>query len=125
MDKRTVLVADDDPRIRQVISINLKKRNWDVHEVENGGQVVDYLKRSIPDLIVLDLGMPVMNGYDVCAWVRQRGMAVPILILTAYGGLDLKIRALDAGANDYVTKPFKTDEFIARLNALVTGSPSV
>jgi DNA-binding response OmpR family regulator len=119
MDKLRVLVADDDPRIRQVISINLKKRNWAVYEVENGGQVVEYLKREIPDLIVLDLGMPVMNGYDVCAWIRQRGMKVPILVLTAYAGMDLKIRALDAGADDYVTKPFKTDEFLARLNALV------
>jgi len=119
VNKLTVLVADDDPRIRQVISLNLKKRNWMVYEAENGRQVIEHLKHDIPDLVVLDLGMPVMNGYEVCAWIRQHGMDVPIMVLTAYSGVDLKIRALDAGANDYEVKPFKTDEFLARLSALV------
>ena len=118
----TVLVADDDPRIRQVLRINLKKRNYVVHEAENGRQVIELLAHERPDLIILDLGMPVMNGTEVCDWIRQRHIDVPIMILTAYSEQDLKIRVLEAGADDFMLKPFKVEELLARAHALMWRS---
>jgi two-component system KDP operon response regulator KdpE len=122
MDKLSVLVADDDPKIRQMLNISLSRQNYVVIEAENGWQVIEHLEHSVPNLVVLDLGMPVLNGAEVCGWIRQRGINVPIMALTAYGGTDLKIRVLDAGADDYVTKPFILDEFLARVRALTRRS---
>ncbi len=122
MDKLTILVADDDPKIRKLINVNLTQRNYLVHEVENGEQAVEYLKDNLPDLIIVDLVMPVMGGTDVCIWVRRHELEVPIMVLSAYDEEDLKVRALDAGADDYVTKPFRAEEFLARLRALIRRS---
>lgn len=119
MDKLSVLVADDDPKIRKLVSINLVQRNHAVHEVEDGQAVLEYLDHAMPDLIILDLIMPVMNGNEVCRWIRRQGIDIPIMILSAHDEEDLKVRALDAGADDYVTKPFKIEEFLARLRALM------
>lgn len=118
MDKLSVLVADDDAMIRQMLSISLRHEHYVVLEAENGRQAIELIEREIPSLVVLDLGMPEMNGAEVCGWLRERGINVPILALTAYAGLALKIRVLDAGADDYITKPFMLDEFLARLRAL-------
>ena len=122
MGKVSVLVADDDPAIRKLLSVNLSQRNYDVHEAQNGEDVLNFLRQQIPDLLILDLVMPVLNGDEICAWVRGRGSDVPIIVLSAYNEEDLKVRALDAGADDYVTKPFKTEEFLARLRALMRRS---
>ena len=119
MEKLSVLVADDDPKIRKLVSANLTQRNHLVHEVEDGQAVLEYLDHETPDLIILDLMMPIMNGNDVCLWIRRRGIDVPILVLSAYDEEDIKVHALDAGADDYVTKPFKVEEFLARMRALV------
>ncbi|MHB8627134.1 MAG: response regulator transcription factor [Aggregatilineales bacterium] len=122
MDKLSVLVADDDPRIRKLVNVNLTQRNYLVQEAENGEAVLEYLEQKIPDLIILDLVMPGMKGDDVCVWIRRRGIDIPIMVLSAYDEEDLKVRALDAGADDYVTKPFKAEEFLARLRALMRRS---
>ena len=119
MDKLSVLVADDDPKIRKLVSVNLVQRNHAVHEVEDGQAVLEYLDHEMPDLIILDLIMPIMNGNDVCRWIRRRGIDIPIMILSAHDEEDLKVSALDAGADDYVTKPFKVEEFLARMRALM------
>jgi len=118
----SVLIADDDPTIRQVLSINLKKRNFIVYQAENGRQVVDFLAHTIPDLVVLDLSMPVMNGTEVCDWIQQHGIDVPILVLTALSDSELKVHMLNAGADDYMTKPFVLEEFLARVRALLRRS---
>src|SRR5579859_1542335 len=122
MDKLSVLVADDDPRIRKLVGVNLAQRNYTVQEVESGEAATEYLERTTPDLVILDLVMPGMKGDDVCLWIRRRGLDVPIMVLSAYDEEDLKVRALDAGADDYVTKPFKAEEFLARLRALMRRS---
>ncbi|MHB8628994.1 MAG: response regulator transcription factor [Aggregatilineales bacterium] len=118
MNKLSVLVADDDPKIRKLVSVNLTQRNHLVHEVEDGQAVLEYLDHETPDIIILDLIMPIMNGNDVCLWIRRRGIDVPIMILSARDDEDIKVRALDAGADDYMTKPFKVEEFLARMRAL-------
>ncbi len=125
MEKLSVLVADDDPRIRKLVNVNLTQRNYLVQEAENGEAVLEYLEQKIPDLIILDLVMPGMKGDDVCLWIRRRGIDIPVMVLSAYDDEDLKVRALDAGADDYVTKPFKAEEFLARLRALMrrAGAP--
>ena len=122
MDKLSVLVADDDPRLRRLVSANLLQRSYLVHEVENGEQAIDYMANHTPDLVILDLVMPVMGGNEVCRWIRQRGLDIPILVLSAHDDETLKVEALDAGADDYVTKPFKVEEFLARLRALMRRS---
>ena len=122
MDNLSVLVADDDPAIRKLLRISLSRQNYTVLEAENGQQVINLLEHERPSLLVLDLGMPLMNGAEVCGWVRQRCLVVPIMVLTAYNGVDLKIRVLDAGADDYLTKPFILEEFLARLRALLRRS---
>jgi two-component system KDP operon response regulator KdpE len=115
-------VVDDDPKIRRLVSANLTKRNYLVHEAADGEQALAYLRHTIPDLIILDLVMPGLTGNDVCVWIRRQGLDVPIMVLSAYDDEDLKVRALDAGADDYVTKPFRTEEFLARLRALMRRS---
>jgi len=125
MTKMSVLVADDDPKSRSLLTANLTRCNYLVHEAQNGEEAIQYLQREIPDLIVLDMIMPVMNGQDVCEWVRQHGIQSPIMVLSAYDAEKMKVRALDAGADDYVTKPFKSDELMARLRALSRRSATL
>jgi len=122
MKKMAVLVADDDPTIRKLVNINLTERDYLVHEAESGEAVIEYLESETPDLIILDLVMPGMKGDEVCFWIRRRGIETPVMVLSAYDDEDLKVRALDAGADDYVTKPFKIEEFMARLRALMRRS---
>jgi len=125
MHKTSVLVVDDDSKIRQVLSANLVKRNYAVREAATGDQAIKCIEQDIPDLAILDLVMPGISGNDVCVWIRERGLDIPIIVLSAYDEEALKVKALDAGADDYVTKPFKTEEFLARLRALIrrAGTP--
>ncbi|MHB8750667.1 MAG: response regulator transcription factor [Aggregatilineales bacterium] len=122
MNTVSILVIDDDPTIRQLLSMCLKAQDYTIHGVKNGREVMQYLEHAIPDLLILDLGLPVMDGFDVCTWIRQRGIDVPIMVLSAYTDVAYVARALDAGADDYVMKPFKTAEFAARLRALLRRS---
>ncbi len=125
MNNLSVLIADDDPRIRRLVSANLEKRNYRTNEVADGSQVIAFLEKEMPDLVILDLVMPGMSGIDVCTWMRRQGMDTPIMVLSAYDEEELKVRALDAGADDYVTKPFQTEEFLARLRALMRRSAAM
>lgn len=126
MDKLTVLMVDDDPKIRKLVSANLGRRNYIVREASNGDQAIAYLEQTVPDLIILDLVMPEINGIDVCRWIRDEKMNVPVIVLSAYGEEELKVEALDAGADDYITKPFGSEEFLARVRAVMrrVGSDS-
>lgn len=125
MDKLSVLVADDDPRIRRLVSVNLAQRGYLPHEAANGSEAIEYLKHTIPDLVIVDLVMPLMDGTEVCRWIRQRGLDLPVLVLSAHDDEEMKVQALDAGADDYVTKPFKVEEFLARLRALMRRSSGI
>ncbi|MFG2981778.1 response regulator [Streptomyces sp. NPDC048258] len=111
-----VLVVEDDPQLVRALKINLQARKFDVEEAPDGGSALRLAAARKPDVIVLDLGLPDMDGVDVIRSVRGWSR-VPILVLSARHTSEDKIRALDAGADDYVTKPFSMDELLARLRA--------
>ncbi|WP_406365524.1 response regulator [Streptomyces sp. NBC_01546] len=111
-----VLVVEDDPQLVRALKINLQARNFEVEEASDGGTALRLAAARKPDVIVLDLGLPDMDGIDVIKGVRDWSK-VPILVLSARHTSEDKIRALDAGADDYVTKPFSMDELLARLRA--------
>jgi DNA-binding response OmpR family regulator len=90
------LIVDDDPKIRKLLSVNLVKRNFAVQEASNGDQAIACMEQTVPDLAILDLVMPGISSNDVCVWMREQGLAIPIIVLSAYDEEELKVRALDA-----------------------------
>jgi two-component system, OmpR family, KDP operon response regulator KdpE len=109
-----VLVVDDEPAIRRSVSAGLKARGYDVREAENGERAVEAVAADPPDLIILDLGLPDIDGVDVCRRIRAWSQ-VPIVVLSAEASDYRKVHALDEGADDYVTKPFSMPELLARV----------
>ena len=113
-----VLVVDDERPIRRALAANLKARGYDVDAAETGEQALDLAARQHPDVVLLDLGLPGIDGLEVIAGLRG-WTNVPIVVLSARGAERDKVAALDAGADDYVAKPFGMDELLARLRAAV------
>jgi two-component system, OmpR family, KDP operon response regulator KdpE len=113
----TVLVVDDEPQILRALRVNLAARSYHVLTASTGRQALDAAARHHPDVIVLDLGLPDMDGVEVVRGLRG-WTTVPILILSGRSQSVSKVQALDAGADDYVTKPFSVDELLARLRAV-------
>ncbi|GGT10270.1 MULTISPECIES: response regulator [Streptomyces] len=111
-----VLVVEDDPQLVRALRINLQARKYDVEQAADGGTALRLASARKPDVIVLDLGLPDMDGIEVIKGVRGWSR-VPIVVLSARHTSEEKVRALDAGADDYVTKPFSMDELLARLRA--------
>jgi two-component system KDP operon response regulator KdpE len=111
-----ILIVDDEPNIVATVSPLLRARGYDVSSATNGRTGLEALDRDTPDLVVLDLGLPDMGGIDVCRKMREVSN-VPIVVLSARGGEGDKVAALDAGADDYVTKPFGPEELLARIRA--------
>jgi two-component system KDP operon response regulator KdpE len=116
-----VLVVDDEPQLLRALSINLRARRYDVHPAATGGDALRVAATHPPDVVILDLGLPDMDGADVIAGLRG-WTAVPILVLSGRTDSADKVAALDAGADDYVTKPFGMDELLARLRAMTRRS---
>jgi two-component system KDP operon response regulator KdpE len=119
-----VLVIEDELPMRRALNIGLKARGYDVELADTGSRGLDLAAHRHPDLIILDLGLPDMDGVDVARMVREWSM-VPIIVLSARDAERVKVAALDAGADDYVTKPFGMDELLARMRAALrrTSSP--
>jgi two-component system, OmpR family, KDP operon response regulator KdpE len=111
-----ILVVDDEPNIIGTVAPLLRTRGYEVFSAMTGRAALESAERDKPDLIVLDLGLPDINGVEVCRHVRQT-QNTPILVLSARGAEGDKVNALDAGADDYVTKPFGTEELLARVRA--------
>jgi two-component system KDP operon response regulator KdpE len=109
-----VLVVDDEPAIRRSVSAGLKARDYEVREAENGERAVEAVAADPPDLVILDLGLPDIDGVDVCRRIRAWSQ-VPIVVLSAEASDYRKVLALDEGADDYVTKPFSMPELLARV----------
>ena len=113
-----ILIAEDDVSLRRVLTAMLQKNNYCVDAVDNGADALEYLRSGIYDGAILDVMMPALDGVQVIAAARREHIATPVLLLTAKSEIDDKICGLDAGANDYVTKPFDMRELLARLRAL-------
>ncbi|WAL64254.1 response regulator [Amycolatopsis cynarae] len=121
MTAPTVLVVDDEPQIVRALRINLAARGYQVVTAHDGTAALRAVADTRPDVVVLDLGLPDMDGNEVIAGLRG-WTTVPIIVLSARGDSPDKVHALDAGADDYVTKPFGMDELLARLRAAVRRS---
>jgi DNA-binding response OmpR family regulator len=119
--QRTILVVEDEPILRDTIVYNLRAEGYDVLTAGDGATALDTAQRSRPDLVLLDVMLPVLDGLEVCRQLRQRGETtdVPILMLTARADETDKVVGLELGADDYVTKPFSWRELRARVRALL------
>ncbi len=116
-----ILIVEDDPNIRKLVRVNLVKRGYSVSEAGDSHQAIALFQENPVDLVLLDLMLPGLSGVDICTWIRARS-DVPIIILSARLEEDLKVAALDAGAADYVTKPFGSEELLARVRAFLRRS---
>jgi DNA-binding response OmpR family regulator len=117
-NRKTILVIEDEPHIALGLKDALEFEGFRVVAAANGKGGMELSQREHPDAILLDLMLPDMNGYDVCKAVRERDQFVPIIMLTAKSQEADKIRGLEAGADDYVTKPFSVGELVARIRAI-------
>jgi two-component system response regulator MprA len=114
-----VLVAEDDPGVRETLEVALSFEGYEVDTVADGAAALRRLGDDPPDLLVLDIGMPRIDGLTVCRMARERGIRLPVLILTARQEVSDRVAGLDAGADDYLAKPFALDELLARVRALL------
>jgi two-component system, OmpR family, KDP operon response regulator KdpE len=112
----TILVVDDEPPIRKLLCMGLVAEGYQVIEAPKGSVALELLDQK-PDLVILDLGLPDVQGLDLLRTLRQRSEGTPILVLSSRGDEPTKVEALDAGADDYVTKPFGMKELVARIRA--------
>jgi two-component system, OmpR family, response regulator MprA len=117
-DRDRVLVVDDDPPLRRMLARTLTAEGYDVTVAPDGGAALLEAERAAPDVIVLDVAMPALDGLAVCRRLRSKGLPTPILMLTARDAVPDRVAGLEAGADDYLVKPFAIQELIARLRAL-------
>ena len=122
MSKPRVLVVEDDTEIADVLRRSLRQEGHEVRTAADGVEALDAADEFIPDLVVLDLGLPRLDGMEVCRQLRADG-DVPILILTARTETEDRVTGLDSGADDYLVKPFERQEFLARIRALLRRRP--
>jgi len=116
--KKQILLVDDEKNIRDFVGRNLQARQFDVRYASTGLEALALLKDNLPDLVILDIMMPVMDGLEVCRRIREKS-TVPILALTALGEEEDKVRALNMGVDDYLTKPFGVEELLARVHSIM------
>lgn len=114
-----MLLVDDDAPIRRMLERTLTAEGYAITAVADGGAALAQVERSLPDVIVLDVAMPGLDGLAVTRRLRSKGLAVPILLLTARDALHERVEGLDAGADDYLVKPFEVEELTARIRALM------
>ena len=119
--KTTILTADDDPQLLRLIKRNLEFEDYNVLTASDGAQAFEQIQGHSPDVVLLDVMMPKMDGFTVCRRVREFSL-VPIILITARGQDQDKVRGLDLGADDYLTKPFSVEELLARVRAVLRRS---
>lgn len=119
-----LLLADDDRAIRESLERALELEGYLVTSVADGVQALSAIRRETPDVVVLDVMMPGVDGLGVCRVIRADGLLVPVLMLTARVEVDARVEGLDAGADDYLAKPFELEELLARLRALLRRVPA-
>ncbi len=118
---RNILVVEDDRNISDLIRMYLEKEGFEVRIAYDGGKAVEEFDERTPDMVLLDIMLPVMDGWAVCAHIREKG-ATPIIMLTAKSDVDDRITGLEMGADDYLVKPFEMKELMARINAVLRRS---
>ncbi len=120
-EQKKILIVDDEPDLIELVSYNLKKEGFKVSACSDGEDALEKIRATRFDLLILDLMLPGIQGMDICRLIRNdpRTEAVPIIMLTARGDMTDKIRGLETGADDYMTKPFSPKELIARVRALI------
>ena len=119
MEASNVLVVEDDPDVRAALTRALSFEGYEVAIAEDGGRALEAVRQNPPDVIVLDVMMPFVDGLETCRRLRARGDETPILMLTALGDVSDRVDGLDAGADDYLAKPFALEELLARIRALL------
>ena len=119
--QQTILIADDEAQIREILSLYFKKEGFKVIEAADGAEALVQIQAGKPDIILLDIMMPVLDGFEVCKQVRKIS-DVPIIMLTAKDFDDDRILGLEMGADDYIAKPFNTREVVARVKAVLRRS---
>src|SRR5258708_3249959 len=123
-EHRRILVVDDEPQITRVLRTTLSSQGYDVRVANDGEMALELMKNWTPHVLVTDLAMPNLDGVGLCRQVRQISQ-VPIIVLSVRGQDRSKVEALDAGADDYVTKPFSMNELLARIRAQLRRTPAV
>ena len=118
MDIQKVLIADDEKHIREILKMYCEKEGFDVIEAADGAEAILKVQSEKPDILILDIMMPVMDGLEVCKQVRKMS-DLPIIMLTAKDEDDDRILGLEIGADDYITKPFNSREVVARIKAVL------
>ena len=114
-----ILIVEDDPPVRRMLERGLAAEGFEVRSAPDGGRALAMVEESAPDLVVLDVAMPGLDGFGVCRRLREKGMTGGVLMLTARDAVEERVRGLEAGADDYVVKPFAMAEVVARLRALL------
>ena len=125
MENVKVLIVDDEPNIRDLLSTSLRFAGFSVHAVGNGADAVNAAEKGAPDIILLDVMLPDMNGFSVTKKLRSMGINAPVLFLTARDETADKVTGLTVGGDDYMTKPFSLDEIVARSNAILRRTKQV
>jgi len=119
-----ILIVDDDAPVRRRLARTIAREGYAVEEAADGAGALIAVDRALPDVVVLDVAMPGLDGIEVCRRVRAKGLAVPVLLVTARDAVADRVAGLDAGADDYLTKPFDSGELLARIRALLRrGKP--
>ena len=127
MNQTGILIVDDEPSIRKFVCAALRSEGYEVTEASDGEEAIWAVEKVSPDLILLDILMPKMNGYDACRRIRERSL-VPIIMLSALGDPLDKVLSLHNGADDHMSKPFMVNELLARISAVLLrsfGAPSL
>src|SRR3978361_1166494 len=119
-----IAIAEDDADLRRMLVRGLEEEGFEVHSAADGGQLLERVEESTPDVLVIDIGLPDSDGRDVCQALRARGVDAPVLFLTARGALTDRLSGFHAGGDDYLVKPFAFKELVVRLRALVRRGSS-
>jgi DNA-binding response OmpR family regulator len=120
-----ILVVEDEPTAAAVLAKGLREHAYAVDVAPDGGIALQQIAENDYDLLIVDVLLPRVNGFDLCRQLRADGSAVPVLLLTALGGLDERVEGLDAGADDYLAKPYHFKELLARVRALLRRGPAL
>ena len=116
-----LIVCDDDPVIRELLQTAFNSKSYELKLFENGQQVIDACKNSLPDLVVSDIKMPGISGYEVCKWIKENTLPnfIPVVLLTSMNEIEDTVSGFNCGADEYITKPFAFPELTARVDALL------